>query len=240
MPPVMVQPDAVSNADFTGLTNPVGTPAANGRDRYRSGAFQRGLSIYPTVDDEVHVVTEDDLAKIDAPSGSSPIRIGTHSASESLGATLDLDKLVTRHCAILGSTRSGKSNTVAAILKSTTKGNFPKAQVIIIDPHGEYGAAFEGTSRVFSLRSTSNPFILPYWCLSFDELGWFLVDRRSASETLQDGNLRDKICELRQAAAPTIKVPTGQPAIGKDEVTADSPLPFDVKQCGTFLTDWSE
>jgi uncharacterized protein len=204
-------------------------------EAYRSGAFQRGLSIYPTVDDEVHVVTEDDLAKIYAPSGSSPIRIGTHSASESLSATLDLDKLVTRHCAILGSTGSGKSNTVAAILKSITKGSFPKAQVIIVDPHGEYASAFEGISRVFSLRSTSNPFILPYWCLSFDELAWFLVDRRSASETLQDGNLRDKICDLRQAAAPTIKVPTGQPAIGKDEVTADSPLPFDVKQLWYFF-----
>lgn len=204
-------------------------------EAYRSSAFQRGLSIYPTVDDEVHVVTEDDLAKIYAPSGSSPIRIGTHSASESLSATLDLDKLVTRHCAILGSTGSGKSNTVAAILKSITKGNFPNAQVIIIDPHGEYGSAFEGTSRVFSLRSVNNPFLLPYWCLSFDELAWFLVDRRGASETLQDGNLRDKIFELRQAAAPKARVPNEHPALTKDEVTADSPLPFDVKQLWYFF-----
>src|SRR5260370_15090276 len=179
-------------------------------EAYRSAAFQRGLSIYPIVDDEVHVVTEDDLAKIYAPSGSSPIRIGTHSASESLSATLDLDKLVTRHCAILGSTGSGKSNTVAAILKSISKGKFPKAQVIIIDPHGEYGAAFEVTSRIFSLRSPTHPFVLPYWCLSFDALAWFLVDRRSASETLQDGYLRDKIFEARQAAAPLVKVPAGQ------------------------------
>src|SRR5258708_40114125 len=65
-------------------------------EAYRGSPFQRGLSIYPTVDDEVHVVTEDDLAKIYAPTGSSPVRIGSHSASESLAATLDLDKLVTR------------------------------------------------------------------------------------------------------------------------------------------------
>jgi uncharacterized protein len=199
-------------------------------EAYRGSPFQRGLSIYPTVDDEVHVVTEDDLAKIYAPSGSSAVCIGTHSASESLAATLDLDKLVTRHGAILGSTGAGKSNTVAAILKAITSGSLPKAQVIVIDPHGEYGAAFKGISRVFSIGAKDHPFLLPYWCLSFDELGWFLVDRRSASETMQDGNLRDKTFEMRQQAAAIAKVGNKQNRLTSDEITVDSPLPFDVKK----------
>jgi hypothetical protein len=198
-------------------------------EAYRGSPFQRGLSIYPTVDDEVHVVTEEDLAKIYAPFGSSPVRIGSHSASESLAATLDLDKLVTRHAAILGSTGTGKSNTVAAILKAITNGSFPKAQVIVIDPHGEYGAAFAGISRVYSIGHNRHPFYLPYWCLSFDELGWFLVDRRAASESVQDGNLRDKIFELRQKAAERVAVGGGQQKLSRDEVTVDSPLPFDVR-----------
>lgn len=198
-------------------------------EAYRSSAFQRGLSAYPTVDDEVHVVTEDDLSKIYAPYGSAPVAIGSHSASESLAATLDLDKLVTRHAAIVGSTGTGKSNTVAAILKSITSGAFPKAQVIVIDPHGEYGKAFEGISRVFSIGDATFPFLLPHWCLSFDELAWFLVDRRSASETIQDGALRDKIFELRQASADKVKVGAQQKKLGSDEITADSPLPFDVR-----------
>lgn len=199
-------------------------------EAYRGSPFQRGLSIYPTVDDEIHVVTEDDLAKIYAPSGSSPVRIGTHSASESLAATLDLDKLVTRHAAIVGSTGSGKSNTVAAVLKAITSGDFPKAQVIVIDPHGEYGAAFDGLSRVFRIGDLKWPFILPYWCLSFDELAWFLVDRRAASETAPDGTLRDKIFELRQASAEAMKVGSKQPKLTRDEVTVDSPLPFDIRR----------
>jgi uncharacterized protein len=198
-------------------------------EAYRGSQFQRGLSVYPTVDDEVHVVTEDDLAKIYAPYGSSPVRIGSHSASESLAATLDLDKLVTRHAAILGSTGAGKSNTVAAILKAITNGRFPKSQVIVIDPHGEYGTAFDGISRVFSIGDAKYPFYLPYWCLSFDELGWFLVDRRAASESVQDGNLRDRIFELRQKAAESVAVGTTQRKLSRDEVTADSPLPFDVR-----------
>ena len=198
-------------------------------EAYRGSPFQRGLSIYPTVDDEIYVVTEDDLAKIYAPYGSAPVRIGSHSASESLAATLDLDKLVTRHAAILGSTGTGKSNTVAAILKAITSGGYPKAQVIVIDPHGEYGTAFDGISRVFSIGNAKYPFYLPYWCLSFDELAWFLVDRRAASESMQDGNLRDKIFELRQKAAESVDVAAGQQKLGRDEVTVDSPLPFDVR-----------
>jgi DNA helicase HerA-like ATPase len=198
-------------------------------EAYRGSPFQRGLSIYPTVDDEVHVVTQDDLAKIYAPFGSSPVRVGSHSASESLEATLDLDKLVTRHAAILGSTGSGKSNSVAAILKAITTGSFPKAQVIVIDPHGEYGAAFAGRSRVLSIGDKLHPFRLPYWCLSFDEIAWFLVDRRAASETIQDGNLRDKIFELRRKAAQGVAVGTNQQKLTPDEITVDSPLPFDLR-----------
>jgi len=199
-------------------------------EAYRGSAFQRGLSIYPTVDDEIHVVTEDDLAKIYAPSGSSPVKIGSHSASESLAATLDLDKLVTRHAAILGSTGAGKSNTVAAILKAITSGSFPKARVIVIDPHGEYGTAFKGISRVFSIGADVHPFLLPYWCLSFDELGWFFVDRRSASETVQDGSLRDQIVAMRQASCAKVKVGAKQTNLTPDQVTADSPLPFDARE----------
>lgn len=198
-------------------------------EAYQSAPFQRGLSIYPTVDDEVHVVTEDDLEKIYAPFGSAPVSIGTHSASESLEATLDLDKLLTRHMAIVGSTGAGKSNTVAAILKAITNGGFPKAQIIVIDPHGEYGAAFQGLSRVYSIGSKEHPFVLPYWCLSFDELGWFLVDRKGASETVQDGSLREKIFEYRQGAAAKVKVGSKQTKLTVEEITADSPLPFDVR-----------
>jgi len=198
-------------------------------EAYQNSTFQRGLSSHPTVDDEVHVVTEEDLRKIYAPAGTAPVRVGAHSASESLPATLDLDKLVTRHAAILGSTGSGKSNTVAAVLKAVTNGSLPQARVIVIDPHGEYGAAFKDLSRVYTIGDKAHPFLLPYWSLSFDELAWFLVERKSSSESLQDGLLRDKIFSLRREAAAKAKVGAKQEALKEDEITADSPLPFSIR-----------
>lgn len=194
-----------------------------------TGPFQRGLSIYPSLDDEVHVVTQDDLAQIYVPLSSDQVAIGSHSSSESLNACVDLDKLVTRHAAVLGSTGSGKSNTVAALLKALTAGKYPSARIVVIDPHGEYGAAFEGISKVFRIGDTKTPLTLPYWALSFDELAWFLVDRKSAAESMQDAILRDQIFEMRQATASKLKAsPSGQP-ITADEITVDSPIPFDMR-----------
>jgi DNA helicase HerA-like ATPase len=190
------------------------------------GSFQRGVSQHPSLDDEVHVVTQDDLARIyGVQVGSHPVGIGHHSASESLIANVDLDKLVTRHSAIVGSTGSGKSNTVAALLGAlATADAYPNANVLVIDPHGEYGSAFEGKSRVFRIGDPNYPLLLPYWALSFDELAWFLVDRRSATETAQDSHLRELVYEARKQGAQQL---AGESLA--DDITPDSQIPFDLR-----------
>ncbi|NVL91183.1 MAG: DUF87 domain-containing protein [Desulfobacterales bacterium] len=195
-------------------------------ESYGMEKFQRGISVFPTLDDEVHIVTEQDLAVIYGVSGPSMVEIGTHAASESLSAAIDLDKIVTRHAAILGSTGSGKSNTVAKFLKALTDGEYPSARVVVIDPHGEYGPALEGRAHVFSIGDAENPLRVPYWALSFDELAWLLVDRRTASESLQDITLRDRIFEDKKAVCEKLKA--GK--IAMDEVTPDSPIPFNIRK----------
>lgn len=196
------------------------------------GSFARGLSQYPTVDDEVHAVTQADLERIYAAIGAHvPVTVGTHAASENLPAIIDLDRLVTRHCAIVGSTGSGKSNTVAALLKALAAGGYPSASILVVDPHGEYASAFEGMSRVFRIGDAANPLVLPYWALSFDELAWFLVDRRSASETAPDAKLREAIFQLRRASAAQCAAHKGlSSGVSADDITVDSPIPFNIRQ----------
>lgn len=194
-------------------------------ESYGMGEFKRGISIFPTLDDEVHTVTEEDLAIIYGTSSPSMVEIGTLVASESLPAAIDLDKIVTRHVAILGSTGSGKSNTIAGFLKTLTSGSFPSARIVVIDPHGEYGSALQGQARVFSIGDSTYPLIVPYWALSFDELAWFLVDRRGASETQQDTILRDRIFESKQKSCDDLQAGP----VSENEVTADSPIPLDLK-----------
>ncbi|MBK8129607.1 MAG: ATP-binding protein [bacterium] len=186
--------------------------------------FRRGVTAFPTIDDEVHMVTHDDLERIYGQTSPSFIAVGSHAVSESLSATVDISKVVTRHACIVGSTGSGKSNTVTCLLRALTDSKFPSANIVIIDPHGEYRSALKDHALVYSIADVTNPLKVPYWALSYDELAWFLVDRRTASDTLQDATLRDRIIESKRQNCTTLKAGSVPPA----EVSADSPIPFNL------------
>lgn len=67
--------------------------------------------------------------------------MGTIAATSGISADLDVAGLVSRHCAIVGSTGAGKSNLVTVLLEAIAGGEFSSARVIVIDPHGEYPTA---------------------------------------------------------------------------------------------------
>ncbi len=114
--------------------------------------FERGISQYPAINDQVHLVTEDDLARIYGNSENGQVTVGRLSGAESIPVRLDLDKLVTRHSAVLGSTGSGKSTTVTSLLRSISVGqseesDFPNARVLLIDIHRYSWGIWESTRR---------------------------------------------------------------------------------------------
>ncbi|MCK4798054.1 MAG: ATP-binding protein [Spirochaetes bacterium] len=195
-------------------------------ESYGTEEFQRGISIYPTIDDEVHIVTEENLGQIYGTSNPSMVTIGTHAASESLVASINIDKIISRHGAIIGSTGSGKSNTVAALLKKLTDGNFPSARIVVIDPHGEYATALKDRAKVFSINDHTNPLIIPYWAMSYDELAWFFIGRKGVSEDIRDLTLRDKIFEMKRNGISSLKAG----AVSENKITPDSPIPFNIRQ----------
>lgn len=87
--------------------------------------FERGISQYPMIEDEVHIVTEEDLVNIYGRQQSAGfVSIGTISGAENIPAMVDVNKLVSRHCLIVGSTGTGKSTTVAGLV------NNPLAELI--------------------------------------------------------------------------------------------------------------
>lgn len=194
---------------------------------YGGDEFQRGVSVFPTIEDEVHIVTEEDLQVIYSSNAPQMVEIGHHVSSDNLKATIDLDKLVTRHAAIVGSTGSGKSNTVAAILKNLSDDSkYPSARVVIIDLHGEYGETFSETSKVFRINAPNNPLYVPYWALSFDELGSILFDRHGSSESQQDASIRGKIFDYKQRSCSELSAGV----LEETDITVDSPVPFDIRE----------
>jgi len=189
-----------------------------------SGEFQRGVSTYPTIDDGVHIVTEKDLEKIyQEKQSESWIKIGSLSSSENLPAYADIDKLLTRHSAILGVTGSGKSNCVAKIV-STIKETFSNARIIIVDPHGEYSSAFKN-SRVYSINDPENPLYVPFWALNYDELIWFLLSDRKPNPNL-DSFLRENILDQKKEKSTKLKAGI----CDENKLTINSPIPFSLRK----------
>ncbi|ADD67491.1 protein of unknown function DUF87 [Denitrovibrio acetiphilus DSM 12809] len=198
-----------------------------------AGYFERGVSQTPTTGDKVHFVTLEDLDIIYG--GFSPeksISIGNISFSESLKAKLDLDKLVSRHCAVLGSTGSGKSNTVSVILNAIIEKDFPRSRILVIDPHGEYNSALGQNSRVYRVgaNSENQNLYVPYWALPFKEL-----------MSIFSGHLTDPNVEHIREKILNAKIHANESSnlnIQNEIITADTPIPFDIKDIWFELDDF--
>ena len=144
--------------------------------------FERGISQHPNINDTVHIVTENDLARIYGGQENGQVVIGRLSSAENIEVRVDLNKLVTRHCAILGSTGSGKSTAVASLLRSIASqeqgdASYPSARVVLLDIHGEYARALTDLAAVFRVNANNgeNELSIPYWALDAADLVAFLT-----------------------------------------------------------------
>ncbi|NNE42240.1 MAG: ATP-binding protein [Marinicaulis sp.] len=127
--------------------------------------FRRGVSSYPTLGDGVHVATRDELAALFVVNGSSSVRVGVVKQDAQIPATVSVDEIFSRHCAVLGTTGAGKSCAIALLLRSVLE-RYPFGHIVVLDPHNEYSRSFDDGAVVFDPTS----FTLPYWILTFDEL----------------------------------------------------------------------
>lgn len=191
----------------------------------RGRKFERGISQYPTIGDLAHVVTESDLAAIYAPGEKrNYVSIGQVASAESIPAYLDLNKLVTRHSALVGSTGAGKSTTVASLLNSLAEpASFPGTRIVLLDLHGEYTTAFGPNARVFRVNAATDrgesALYVPFWALTSEELV------NVATSGLSGVSLAQFIESI--AGMKRISKPAGQASgLGVNDITADTPLPF--------------
>lgn len=197
--------------------------------------FFRGVSQSPTTGDSVHLVTISDLNIIyGGYDENNSIDVGNISISESLSAKIDLNKLVSRHSCILGSTGSGKSNAVGVLLESIAKKKFTNSRVLIIDPHGEYNSVFKNNSIVFRIHANKmqneSELYIPFWALPFEEL-----------LSIFGGSLNDVNKEYIRAKIVEAKINTvsnSNMIIEKEFITVDSPIPYSIKQLWFELDDF--
>lgn len=200
--------------------------------------FERGLSQHPNINDSVHLVTEDDLVRIYGRTGFGQVPVGNLSSAENITVKLSLDALVTRHSAILGSTGSGKSTTVASLIRSIVTSEdstptAPSARILLLDIHGEYCAALSDLAHVFS--ATPQPgesnLVIPFWALEAGEILEFVVGPLSENHNIA---FTDKIQELKEERLKSAPLP----GLELSSLTVDSPVPFSLKRLWYDLIDF--
>jgi DNA helicase HerA-like ATPase len=136
--------------------------------------FARGVESYPTVGDSVLLPTESQLRAIVESGENRHVQIGISPLAANAKVCIDPDRLFGRHLAVLGNTGSGKSCSVAGLIrwsleaaKRANPKKEPNARFIVLDPNGEYAKAFNGLARVkvFSVDSSDeeNRLRVPLW-----------------------------------------------------------------------------
>jgi uncharacterized protein len=191
-----------------------------------SAGFDRGISQFPTVGDAAHIVTEFDLRTIyGRPNDRRFVQVGRLASAGSIPALVEIDKLVTRHSAVVGTTGSGKSTTVAGILTALSDhSDYPSARILVIDIHGEYGRALADRAAIFRInpdtRKGEHPLYIPYWAMTLDEL--LPVTFGSIENGGDRGAVIDRITELKLEALKQ----SARPGVSSDSLSVDTPVPF--------------
>ena len=168
---------------------PVGTLTSR-RDR-ASGTtkydLSRGVIAFPSVGDQVLIPTPEQVeAIVGAKDSDKRVRIGSSPMASNAAIMVDPDKLFGRHLAVLGNTGSGKSCTVAGLIRwsmeaadkaiqEAGKNATPNARFIVLDPNGEYAKAFADQGdklrlfRVPPVVAGERPLDVPAWLWSGHE-----------------------------------------------------------------------
>jgi hypothetical protein len=138
--------------------------------------FHRGVTDYPAIGDPATLMSGPELQLVYSASGAKTINIGHLHQDSGVGAFIDVDGMLSKHFAVLGSTGVGKSSGIAVILREVLMAR-PDLRVFLIDPHNEYGRCFGDQAEVLNPRNLR----LPFWLFNFEEFVEVLFGNRSSS-----------------------------------------------------------
>ena len=206
----------VANIDFLG----------EGKEEKLTGklhGFRRGVTRYPVPGAMIYPATTQDLRQVYASDGRSSIQIGTVYPTKDIRAGLYVDALLGKHFALLGSTGTGKSTSAALILHRICQAA-PEGHIVMIDPHGEYSAAFRDTGQILDVSNLQ----MPYWIMNFEEhCEVFLTSEGSARQV--DADILAKcLLAARQKSRLASQL---------SKITVDSPVPYLLSDLGAALQD---
>ncbi|MET0138041.1 MAG: DUF87 domain-containing protein [Sphingobium sp.] len=187
----------------------------------RLNRFRRGVTRFPVPGADIFPLTEADLNAIYTGHEVPCVEVGTVYPTSGIRASLMVDSFLGRHFALVGSTGTGKSTAAALILHRICDMS-PEGHVVMIDPHGEYGAAFADNGMTFDAGSLE----LPYWLMNFEEHCEVLITSQGA-ERAQDMDVLGR-CILAARGRNRLAESIGR-------MTVDSPVPYMLSDLSTII-----
>ena len=190
-------------------------------------SFRRGVSSYPGLGNIVSRASQAELSMAYASDEDTSIRIGHIQQDVTIPAMVKIDELLGKHFAVLGTTGTGKSCSVALILRRILEKN-PKAHILLLDVHREYASSFKEYAEVVQPANMS----LPFWMLNFEEIVEILIGNQPNRE--QDVEILRELIPLAKTryAAGTRRDKVATPSLrSKDpgdgiNLGVDTPVPY--------------
>ncbi len=206
----------------------------------RATKFFRGVRSFPVLNAPVFNMSRADLKLIFARENSSCIEIGRLQQDNSIVAKVRTDDLLSKHFAIIGSTGSGKSCTVALVLQAILNQS-PQGHVVLFDPHNEYSKSFGSRAEVIDSESLD----IPLWMFDFVETVELLTSEiedqaREEQEILHDVILKAKrlFDRARQNndISSQVKLDDIEGELQRaTHITLDSPVPYRIRDVSKLL-----
>jgi DNA helicase HerA-like ATPase len=199
-----------------------------------AGGFQRGVADYPSLGTPAVLIDERELRMIYGGADKDRAYVGDLQQDTSIGVNINIDDLVSKHFAILGTTGVGKSSSVAIILSEILKTR-PNLRIFLVDPHNEYAPCFGDKAQVLTPRNLR----LPFWLFNFEEvIDAFFGGRPGVDEEVE---ILSEVIPLAKAAYLQYRNNQNDRSLSKKRdlrdagFSADTPVPYRIEDLINLL-----
>lgn len=232
----------IRNIKGTNTTTPDGKPVWNFQIECQAigtlvdgKSFDRSSLLLPVPTEHAFVAENDTLDKIFSADGDHEFSLGKLSMNKTIDLMISGNRFFSKHIAVVGSTGSGKSCTVASVLqgivgisqrKNSNKNMQNNSHVVIFDIHDEYTAAFTlQAEESFTLsRLDIDSLQLPYWLMNSEELESMFIESNEANSHNQVSQFKYAVVLNKEKHNPSVP-----------EVTYDTPVYFSIKEVYNFI-----
>lgn len=197
--------------------------------------FDRSSLLLPVPTEHAFIAEKDTLDKIFSADSEHDFPLGKLSMNKDTDLMICGNRFFSKHIAIVGSTGSGKSCTVASVLqrivgiaehKNSNKDRQNNSHIVIFDIHDEYSAAFSlNEEESFTLtRLDIDSLQLPYWLMNSEELESMFIESNENNSHNQVSQFKHAVVLNKEKHNPTVP-----------EVTYDTPVYFSIKEVYYYI-----